>query len=115
MGVFADILQTPESSSKLPCHLCTAEVRGSNPLGSTLKRCGFAGETYKTLRSPGCTPGLLSATVLQPVLPQRVLKGAGRAILHGGQYVGVGIQSYGYGGVPQHLGDYLGVDVPRQE
>jgi hypothetical protein len=115
MCVFADILQTPESSSKLPCRLCTTEVRGSNPLGSTLKRCGFAGETYKTLRSLGVHPRLLSATVLQPVLPQRVLKGAGRAILHGGQYVGVGIQSYGYGGVPQHLGDYLGVDVPRQE
>jgi hypothetical protein len=89
--------------------------QGSNPLGSTQKKHVFAGETYKTLGSPGVHPGLPSATVLQPALPQRVLKGAGRAILHGGQYVGVGIQGYGYGGVPQHLGDYLGVDVPRQE
>ena len=95
--------------------LCTAEVRGSNPLGSTLKKHVFAGKIYKSQRSPGVHPGLLTATVLQPALPQRVLKGAGRAILHGGQYVGVSIQGYGYGGVPQHLGDYLGVDVPRQE
>jgi hypothetical protein len=34
---FAAILQAPETSSKLSCRLCTAEVRGSNPLGSTLK------------------------------------------------------------------------------
>jgi len=59
--------------------------------------------------APECIRGYL----LQPVLPQRVLKGAGRAILHSGQYVRVGVQGYGYGGVPQHLGDYLGVDVPR--
>jgi hypothetical protein len=34
---FAAILQAPETSSKLACRLCTAEVRGSNPLGSTEK------------------------------------------------------------------------------
>ena len=33
-----------ESSSKVSCRLCTAEVRGSNPLGSTLKICWFAGK-----------------------------------------------------------------------
>jgi hypothetical protein len=29
------MLQTPEISSNLSYRLCTAEVRGSNPLGST--------------------------------------------------------------------------------
>jgi hypothetical protein len=33
--VFAAILQAPESSGKVWRRLCTAEVRGSNPLGST--------------------------------------------------------------------------------
>src|ERR687897_3824247 len=33
---FAAVLQTLESSSKASRRLCTAEVRGSNPLGSTL-------------------------------------------------------------------------------
>ena len=31
------ILQAPEISSKVSYRLCTAEVRGSNPLGSTPK------------------------------------------------------------------------------
>ena len=42
---FAAILQTPERFSKVSRRLCTAEVRGSNPLGSTLKICRFAGNT----------------------------------------------------------------------
>jgi hypothetical protein len=33
--LFAGILQASETSGKLSCRLCTAEVRGSNPLGST--------------------------------------------------------------------------------
>jgi hypothetical protein len=37
MRQFAGILQVTERSSKVLCRLCTAEVRGSNPLGSTLK------------------------------------------------------------------------------
>ena len=65
--------------------------------------------------APNALRGFLLQPYCKPFLPQCVLKGAGRAILHGGQYVGVGIQGDGYGGVPQHLGDYLGVDVPRQE
>ena len=35
--VFAAVLQALESSSKAWHRLCTAEVRGSNPLGSTYK------------------------------------------------------------------------------
>jgi hypothetical protein len=35
--LFAGILHASETSSKVSCRLCTAEVRGSNPLGSTLK------------------------------------------------------------------------------
>ena len=35
--LFAAILRSPESSSKVSRRLCTAEVRGSNPLGSTHK------------------------------------------------------------------------------
>jgi hypothetical protein len=36
---FAAVLQALESSSKASCRLCTAEVRGSTPLGSTPKSC----------------------------------------------------------------------------
>jgi hypothetical protein len=35
---FAAILQTPERFSKVSCRLCTAEVRGSTPLGSTPRK-----------------------------------------------------------------------------
>jgi hypothetical protein len=34
--LFAGILHASETSSKVSCRLCTAEVRGSNRLGSTL-------------------------------------------------------------------------------
>jgi hypothetical protein len=37
--VFAAILQATESSGRVLRRLCTAEVRGSNPLGSTLGKC----------------------------------------------------------------------------
>ena len=37
MRLFAALLQTPEMSSKASCRLCTAEVRGSNPLGSPVE------------------------------------------------------------------------------
>jgi methylglyoxal synthase len=38
--MFAAILHAPESSGKLSRRLCTAEARGSSPLGSTLEiRC----------------------------------------------------------------------------
>jgi hypothetical protein len=42
--VFAANLQTLESSSKASRRLCTAEVRGSTPLGSTLEMWCFAGK-----------------------------------------------------------------------
>jgi hypothetical protein len=45
--VFAGILQAPESSSNVSYRLCTAEVRGSNPLGSTYEKCCFAGLTWR--------------------------------------------------------------------
>jgi predicted RNA polymerase sigma factor len=38
--LFAGILHASETSSKVSCRLCTAEVRGSNPLGSTLLLTG---------------------------------------------------------------------------
>jgi hypothetical protein len=31
-------LKAPEMSGNLSCRFCTAEVRGSNPLGSTLEK-----------------------------------------------------------------------------
>src|ERR671911_786932 len=34
--------------------LCTAEVRGSTPLGSTLKTCGFAAKTRNNGEHPEC-------------------------------------------------------------
>jgi hypothetical protein len=40
-----------------------------------------------------------------------VFEGAYGVFLHGGQHVGVGAQGNGYGGIPEHLGHYLGVDV----
>jgi hypothetical protein len=40
---FAAILQTPERVSKPSHRLCTAEVRGSTPLGSTLESAHTAG------------------------------------------------------------------------
>ena len=43
--MFAAILQTPESSSELSRRLCTAEVRGSNPLGSTPRNGPTVGKT----------------------------------------------------------------------
>ena len=45
---FAALLHSPEKSSKVSCRPCTAEVRGSNPLGSTSKISTFAGETLNT-------------------------------------------------------------------
>jgi hypothetical protein len=36
MRAFAAILKPVESSCKPSCRICTAEVRGSNALGSTL-------------------------------------------------------------------------------
>src|SRR5215203_6169347 len=58
---FAGILQAPETSGKVSCRLCTAEVRGSNPLGSTLGIRRFAGEMRRVKRGqqqvwPSCTP-----------------------------------------------------------
>jgi hypothetical protein len=63
--LFAAILQAPETSSKLVIRLCTAEVRGSIPLGSTLEICGFAGKTRRKGEHPGCYPGPYAATVQQ--------------------------------------------------
>jgi hypothetical protein len=40
-------LQTTESSGKVLRRLCTAEVRGSNPLGSTSGICLFAAKLHK--------------------------------------------------------------------
>ncbi len=49
------------------------------------------------------------------VLRQGIFEGADGVLLHGGENVTVGVQGDGYRGVPQHLGDDLGVDVPAQE
>src|SRR5215213_3059958 len=58
---------------------------------------------------------LLTATVLQPGLAKRILKGAGSPILHVGEYVRVGVQGDGYSSVPQDLRNDLGVYISRQE
>jgi hypothetical protein len=42
---FAATLQTTEISSNLSYRLCTAEARGSSPLGSTNENGRFAGKT----------------------------------------------------------------------
>ena len=60
----------------------------------------------------------LGPCVLQPYcnpLPQHIFEGTGRAVLHGGEDVGVGVKGDGYRGVSQHLRDDLGIDVSRQE
>ena len=38
-----------------------------------------------------------------------------RAAVHAGDYVGVGVQGEGYGGVPEELLDVFGVDVAGEE
>jgi hypothetical protein len=54
---FAAVLQALESSSKASTRLCTAEVRGSNPLGSTLEIRGFAGKKLEARRVPSAILG----------------------------------------------------------
>jgi hypothetical protein len=53
-------------------------------------------------------------SLLQPAsnpLTQRVLQGAGRAVLHVGQHVGICVQGDSYGGVPQHSETILGLTL----
>jgi hypothetical protein len=53
--IFVAILQALESPSKACCRLCTSEVRGSNPLGSTSESIRFAGKTrYKRRPEIAC-------------------------------------------------------------
>ena len=60
-------------------------------------------------------PGLLYTNYYTNVLRQRLFHSCCSLISHVGEYVRVGVQGYGYGGVAQHLGDDLGVHVPGQE
>src|SRR5215210_4494436 len=62
---FAAVLQALESSSKACLRLCTAEVRGSNPLGSTLKSCRFAGKMSNYGERPEILPALSTPVVHQ--------------------------------------------------
>ena len=47
-------------------------------------------------------------------LGECLFHGRYRAVLHVGQDVAVSVQRYRYGGVSQHLGDHLRVDVLEQ-
>ncbi len=82
--------------------LCTAEVRGSNPLGSTLKIADLQ-EKREGYRK---APETLRGDLLQPycnALPQRVLQGESCTILHVRKNVRVGVHH-----------DF-GVDVLREQ
>jgi hypothetical protein len=59
---FAEILQAIESPRKVLCRLCTAGVRGSNPLGSTVGMRRFAGKVYAKTGRTNCWWGLCAAT-----------------------------------------------------
>ncbi len=103
--------RTPAKASP---RIHTAEVAGSNPASPTLKSGGFQDKRIAIEEAPERIRGLLLQPYCNP-LPQRVLKGAGCALLHIREYMGVGIKGYGDSGVPHHLGDDLGVDVLRQQ
>ncbi len=67
-------------------------------------------------------PGPFAATVLQPKTEQgsrhgsqRRLHRVGCGVLHIRQDMGVRVEGDGYGGVAEHLGDYLRVDVFAQK
>jgi hypothetical protein len=60
--LFAGILQSLETSSKLSYCLHTAEAAGSNPASPTLKILRFAGKTWKAREGPDT----LRAFVRQP-------------------------------------------------
>jgi len=47
-------------------------------------------------------------------LAECFLQGFRGPLLHVGEYVRVGIEGDSYGGVSEHLGDDLRVDVPRK-
>jgi hypothetical protein len=64
--VFAAILQASESFSKVSCRHCTAEVRGSNPLGSTLENRYFAGKTQVKNKHSHCQPSPCAGTAGKP-------------------------------------------------
>jgi hypothetical protein len=58
--------------------------------------------------------GSFTATVLPPANPG-LRPSRRQPVAHTGEHVGVGVEGYGDGGVSEHLGDDLGVDVPRQQ
>ncbi len=70
--LFAAILQTPERPSKVSRRLCTAEAKGSSPLGSTSERGCLSALTGKQ------EPWSASRIYYCNPLPSRVFYGAAR-------------------------------------
>jgi hypothetical protein len=58
----AAVLQALDTFSKLFHRLCTAEVRGSNPLGSTFRKCCYLGEMRTKNQLINCQPSLCAKT-----------------------------------------------------
>jgi hypothetical protein len=65
-------------------------------------------------KPPARWPGALTA-VGGSSLRKSLFHCSGGAVLHVGQHVGVGVQGYGYGGVPEHLGNDFGIDILGQQ
>jgi hypothetical protein len=62
-------------------------------------------------RGPSNTAGLFYTNYYTNALGKSILYRFGGAILHVREHMGIGIQCDGDAGVPQHLGDDLGVHV----
>ncbi len=56
-------------------------------------------------------PGPYYTNFYTNALGERLFHGCDRAVLHVGQDVTVGVEGNRYGGMPQHLGDNLWIDV----
>src|SRR5215212_9749419 len=79
--------------------LCTAEVRGSNPLGSTL-RSGLPMANTREEKSPGIKTRGYYTNYYTNALRKRLFHSCNGAILHVRQDVRVRVQSDSYAGVP---------------
>src|SRR5215207_5454801 len=66
-------------------------------------------------RGPVQMPGLPYTSFYTNALRERLFERGGGVVAHVWEHVRVGVQGDGDGGVPEHLGDYLGVDVLREQ
>jgi hypothetical protein len=103
--LFAGVFEQRRTTTTVWICLCTAEVRGSNPLGSTLKMWIFAGKTLTRKKGRIKIQPFLTVTRSSQDVPHRP-RGL---ISHRGQVMRVGVS----GGCPTALPlDYSVSDLP---